>query len=90
MGVIQIAVRIGSVSAPGARTLDADDLGARVERELGQLLALQPLAEPPRDGATIRVPGGPVRAASLASPASVAHAIARRVYDGLRNGEGAP
>jgi hypothetical protein len=84
MGVIRIAVKIGSVSAPGAHGLEADDLRARVENELAQLLALEPLQKPPRDGATIAVAGGAVRASSLASPATVAHAIARRVHAGLR------
>lgn len=90
MGVIRIAVRIGSVSAPRAHGLDSQDLGARVEAELARLLALEPLRSAPRDGETIALAGGPVRASSLASPATVAYAIARRVHAGLRAGEGAP
>ena len=83
MGVIRIAVKIGAVSARGAHGLDADDLRARVEAELTQLLAREPLRRTPRDGATIAVEGGPVHASSVASPASVAHTIARRVHAGL-------
>jgi hypothetical protein len=84
MAVIRLAVKIESVAAPRGRGLDAEDLSVRVSAELRELLAREPLRRLPSGGATVSVPGGPVRIASLASPSAVAHALARRVHDGLQ------
>lgn len=84
MGLTRVAVRIGSVAVPRGRGFDASDLGARVETELGELLEREPLRSSPSLGGTLSVPGGRVVTASLASPATVARAIARHVHERLR------
>ncbi|HWT95333.1 MAG TPA: hypothetical protein VN238_20220 [Solirubrobacteraceae bacterium] len=88
-----VHVRIGKITVPAGRNLDPEDLARRVERELAELLALdaavnrQTAATADR---TLTAPGGQVRAASAATPASLAHAIARHVHAGLRSGGTSP
>jgi len=89
MGVTRLAVRIGSVTVPRGRGFDAADLGARVEAELRELLAQQPLRRLPEPGVPLTLEGGAVPAPSLASPAAAAHAIACRIHTSLQAGEAA-
>ncbi len=89
MAVISVTVAIESITVPaGRRPLDPDDLRRRVELELAGLLVREPLRAL-RVG-RIQAPGGQVHAATTATPASVAHAIARRIHTSLQTGEARP
>jgi hypothetical protein len=86
-----VHVRIERITVPAGRSLDPQELARRVERELAELLALDAAVNPRAHAAsasadrTLTAPGGQVRAASAATPASLAHAIARHVHAGLRS-----
>lgn len=83
MAVTTISVRIESLTLPEGRMVYDPDLGRRVEAELVRLLERETPPQALRDGALIAVPGGRVHTGSLASPASVAHALARHVHAAL-------
>lgn len=94
-----VHVRIDKITVPAGRSLDPQELARRVERELAELLALDAAvggrtlatAAGASKDTTLTAPGGQVRAASAATPASLAHAIARHVHAGLRaQTQGAP
>lgn len=88
MASLVVSVKIDSIALPAGRErLDPDDLCRRVELELAKLLACEPLRTVPPAGARMQAAGGRVHAASAATPASVAHAIARRIHTGLQLGE---
>ena len=88
MASLTVSVKIESIALPAGRPrLDPDDLRRRVELELAELLAREPLRTVPPAGARIQAAGGRVHSGSAATPASVAHAIARRIHTGLQTGE---
>jgi hypothetical protein len=68
--------------------LDREELGQRVAAELQELLAREPLPRPPDPGAVIRLDGARVHVGSTATAASLAHAIARRLYAALHTATG--
>jgi hypothetical protein len=87
MGTVSLVVRIDSVAFPaGHPGVDAEELRRRVELELADLLAREPLRVVPSTGGRIEAAGGRVHAASASTAASLARAIARRVHTGLQTG----
>lgn len=88
MAALSVSVKISSIAVPAGRhRLDPDELRRRVQLELEQLLAREPLHTSLPTGAWIQAAGGQVHVASAATPASIAHTIARRIHTSLRTSE---
>lgn len=91
MAAVRVSVGIASIAVPAGRgRIDPDDLRRRVELELAELLEREPLRMIPLSDARIESAGGEVHVASAATPASVAHALARRIHSTLQIGEVRP
>jgi hypothetical protein len=89
MAVRSVHISIGTLRVPAGSPLEREDLQRRVGLELAALLARAPLREARGSSRVpLRLEVGSVRAASTASCATVAHALARHIHAALRREDG--